>query len=145
MAGSEAGSGGLLRDLSLSRVRHAQAPSPEQELMRLATDPLLLNGFIHGAERPLAAPPVAVAAEAALALRTPPVPAPSRGAAAYERGERLFEPSLAPTPFAPSQHDRDTALEAEETLAERAGSNPGLLGMLLALGLFGFAIFALTL
>lgn len=142
MAGSEAESGGLLRDLSLNRVRHAQAPSPEQELMRLATDPLLLNGFIHGVERPMLAPPVPVAAAAAIALRQPAASTP-RGRAAYPPGERLFEPSLAPTAFVPSPQDRDTALEADETLAERAGSNPGLMCLLLALGLLGLAILAL--
>lgn len=143
MAGSEAGSGGLLRDLSLSRVRHAGAPSPEQELLRLATDPLLLNGFINGVERPLPAPPVAMAAEAAMALRKPPA-STRPGRAAYAPGERLFEPSLTPTAFTPSQQDRETALEPDETLAEKAGSNPGLLSILLALGLLGVVILALT-
>ena len=130
MAESEAepapADGGLLGELSGSVMRHPSAVSSDEELMRLASDPLLVRTFL---QRRHAAPPTPAApagGRISLALacttdmggsaQTPP---PHKS---YERRDGLQEPSLSPTPFAPSREDRE---EAYDLGAALSASGPG--------------------
>lgn len=127
--------GTLLSEMSGSEMRRLTAVSPEAHLMRLADDPLLLRALLlrqQAAPQPPAAP-VGGQISIALARRTRlggNLTGSAAGRNCYELGHGLREPSLAPTPFAPSRQDREEAVE----LGARAGGAEPRSGP--AIGLF---------
>lgn len=124
-SGGEAPDGGLLRELSGSAVRHPSTVSAEQEMMRLSGDPLLLRAFLQ--RHDVVPPPAGPSAGGRISLALAGVPEvsgarePPTLRTCYERRDRLREPSLTPTPFAPS---RDDQVEAFDLADEPSGIGP---------------------
>lgn len=112
------GQGELIREIGRSECRLAGACSPEQHLMRLAGDPLLVREFLL---RKDPAEPVHVAAspmsgEVTVALARRMLSGLQRagglsGSKQYDPLKAPFEASVAPSVFEPSHQDREGALE----------------------------------
>ena len=129
--------GTLLRDMSGSEMRHPSAVSSEQQLLRLAEDPLLLRAFLLRQDDAPPPPSTSAGGQISIALACSMqtgggIGEGVQGGRAYEGRESLREPSLAPTPFAPSPQDRE---EAFDLGAKPSGTGPRRLhtgGVLLA-------------
>ncbi len=103
----------MLRDMGLSSSRLSATDDRASELMRLSADPLLLHGYLVREQRDVAPPPPA--------LKIPELPRPDGDAmprrssrTAYEAREPRTSTSLHPETFAPTDEDRELAVDGTE-------------------------------
>jgi hypothetical protein len=105
-----------LRDISQSGSRQRAGDDREDELMRLADDPLMIRNFLMRQETAMAKPlaprselPVSSAFQLQLSQDKGQYPGLK---AKYAQRERKLEPSLTPETFAPSAEDREQAISS---------------------------------
>jgi hypothetical protein len=103
-----------LRDIGQSGSRQLAGDDREDELMRLADDPLMIRNFLSRQEAMSPKPPVlpgGLSAGAALQLQKSSDNRRTQSLKAmYEQRERKLDPSLVPEIFAPSSEDREQAI-----------------------------------
>jgi hypothetical protein len=105
-----------LRDISQSGSRQRAGDDREDELMRLADDPLMIRNFLARQEsaslKPLAQRGE-LSASTALHLQLSHDTRQHAGLKTmYAQRERKLDPSLAPEAFAPSAEDREQAISS---------------------------------
>ena len=127
------GTEALIHDISKSGVRRSGASRPEQHLMLLAGDPLLMREYLRRQNTPapkvLNAVPVSgettiAIARSILAHGTLEYQIAGRPKRFLQR-EAMLEPSLIPSLFEPSGEDRDAALDHEQTPKDQGSGAAG--------------------
>jgi hypothetical protein len=105
-----------LRDISQSGSRQRVGDDREDELMRLADDPLMIRNFLIRQETASLKPRAlrsSLSVNAALQLQLSHDTSQHAGLKAmYTQRERKLDPSLAPEVFAPSAEDREQAISS---------------------------------
>ncbi|MFM8747607.1 MAG: hypothetical protein ACKOED_13235 [Aestuariivirga sp.] len=103
-----------IRDISQSGIRRVAGDDREDELMRLANDPLMIRNFLIRQETDGSKPPElrgGLSADAALHLQQHEDRRRTSGVKImYAQRERKIDPSLVPEAFAPSLEDREQAI-----------------------------------
>lgn len=129
----------LIRDISRSDCRCGAVITPEQHLMQISGDPLLVRELLLRAECAGPAPlgPSSLAGGVTIALTGSSLTTGVVAQASlhvrlkhYERREPLRETSCFPLVFEPSREDREEALDLDpchrQSASLTSGSNPGV-------------------
>ncbi len=117
--------GEMLAELGAARARAAAAGSPEQELMRLAADPLLLQRHLQREEPPPRSRPVVVGLPLlTVGARGAPSSAPRHSFGA-EAAEPLYASSLEAEAFTPSADDLSGAMDSPRGEPQRHVTSSG--------------------